>query len=153
MFISAYNQFLGSKEQYIEEYSAVADVLADTSEIDEKIAALQAERAIAAELVRNCVEENSRLPQDQEQYKKQYEALFARYNKAEKGQQKLIDSRLSLVAKCEAVRRFIDSLLQSEDKLIVAFDGQLLCTMVEKAVVHSKEDVRFVFRNGAEIKA
>ena len=38
------------------------------------------------------------------------------------------------------------------DGVVTAFDEKLWYTLVERIVVYSKEDIRFIFRNGAEIK-
>jgi len=38
------------------------------------------------------------------------------------------------------------------DGVVTAFDERLWYTLVERIEVYSKEDIRFIFRNGAEIK-
>ena len=42
--------------------------------------------------------------------------------------------------------------LKKLDSLVTEFDEKLWYTLVDRIMVYSKEDIRFVFRDGAEIK-
>ena len=49
------------------------------------------------------------------------------------------------------IEAFMDTLAQAD--LMEKFDPALWCGLVDFVTVYSKDDVRFTFRNGMEIKA
>ena len=59
-----------------------------------------------------------------------------------------IRSKQSRRAKIEA---FLEALAKAE--LVDNFDTALWCGLVDFVTVHSKDDVRFTFKNGQEIRA
>jgi len=149
-FITAYNQVLGDKNQYIEDYITEISSLSDTSELDREIAEFQAERTIVAELVKNCVEENARAALDQTEYQKKYEALVQRYNDAETRLQGLTDEKQARIAKRAATQQVLDGLRKS-DSLLAEFDESLWGMLVEKITIFSKKDVVVTFKDGSEV--
>jgi len=43
--------------------------------------------------------------------------------------------------------------LRKQENLLTEFDEKLWCSLVDYATVYDKDDVRFTFKNGTEIKA
>jgi len=149
-FVAAYNQILGNKECYLEECIDLIESLTNVSELDLEIAELQTERAVIADLVKNCVEGNARTALDQVEYQKKYEALIQRYNDAETRLQDIVDEKQARIAKRAAVQQVLDGLNRS-DSLLTKFDESLWGTLVEKMTIYSKEDILVTFKDGSEV--
>jgi len=89
---------------------------------------------------------------DQDGYKARFEELSQRY----------VRGNDELAALDEAVRDrqyrrtktelFIKE-LEKLDGLVTEFSDELWHSLVDHATVHGKDDVRFMFKNGMEIKA
>jgi hypothetical protein len=60
--------------------------------------------------------------------------------------------RLEGLAQCEMMDAFIAE-LQRQDGLITDFDERLWYSLVDYATIYKENDVRFTFKNGAEIQA
>ena len=113
--------------------------------------ALNEELTVVAELIQKVVDENARTAQNQDKYREKYDSLVARFEKAKE--------RIAEIARLksdkESRRLQADSFmkeLKKLDRLVTEFDEKLWYTLVDRIMVYSKEDIRFVFRDGAEIK-
>ena len=85
---------------------------------------------VVAELIQQCIAENARIAQNQADYEKRYNALAERFDKAKARLDKVEDG---IVAK-QAHREMMQNL-------------------VDYVTVYGRDDVRFTFKNGMEIKA
>ena len=151
MFVTAVNRLIENKAEIIRNYEEMRDLIFDTSSLEKELEALNEELTVVSELTQKIVDENSRTAQNQEEYRKKYEAYVARFEKAK--------SRIAEVSRLkgdkEARRLQSDHFIKEVKKMdgvVTAFDEKLWYTLVERIVVYSKEDIRFIFRNGAEIK-
>ena len=81
-FLRAANTVIGAKERFIAVYErSLAPHLA-TDDLERELADIEAEIAIAAELVEDCIRENAHVALDQAEYQKRFDGLAARYDKA-----------------------------------------------------------------------
>ena len=94
-----------------------------------------------AEMLQQCVNENARIAFDQTEYQKKYDGLADRFDR--------IKER---VAKREKTERFLAE-LEKRDGPLTEFNEEDWYSLVEYATVYSREDIRFTFKNGMEIKA
>ena len=108
------------------------------SELEAKRDALQEEIAVTVELTQNAVAENARVVERYDRLKAQYDEVSTAISDNE--------------ARYEQMGRFITA-LKDQEGVITEFDDALWCSLVEKIVVKSKEDVTVVFKDGTEMKA
>ncbi len=119
-----------------EDYDAIKDTLFGTADLEVERQRLQEEMNVAAELIGQCVAENARIALDQTEYQKKYSSLAITERQAKR----------------ERTGRFI-SRLEKLDNPLTAFYEDDWYSLVDYATVYSREDIRFTFKNGMEIKA
>ena len=113
--------------------------------------ALEQEVNLVAERIQACINENARVALDQEEYETRYNRLVVRFDKAKARYDKV----MKLVAEKKARREQIETFLRKLKKLdlFTDFDEDLWLSLIGSATVRSKEDIRFMFKDGTEIKA
>lgn len=141
LFLKAANAIFGERDTIRVDYEAVKERLYDTSELEAERIQLQDEMNIVAEMIQQCVNENARVALDQTEYQKKYDGLADRFDR--------IKER---VAKREKTERFLAE-LEKRDGPLTEFNEEDWYSLVEYATVYSREDIRFTFKNGMEIKA
>ena len=138
------------KEQFIAIYEQVLMKSLDTTALESELTELEAEINIAAELIEDCINENAHVALDQTEYRKRYDALVARFDKAKGRQAEVTD----LIAERKSRKHQIESYLnelRGREPLMGFRDADWLA-MVDYITVHSKKDIRVTFKDGTEIK-
>jgi len=98
------------------------------------------------------IAENARIPLEQCDYIRRYDALASKYE-ALKAEHDPLEAIISdKVSRRESMNQFIATLRQ-QDGLVREFDENLWGSLVEVVTVHSETDVRFTFRDGTVITA
>ncbi len=136
LFLKAANAIFEEKDAVREDYDAIKDTLFGTADLEVERQRLQEEMNVAAELIGQCVAENARIALDQTEYQKKYSSLAITERQAKR----------------ERTGRFI-SRLEKLDSPLTAFYEDDWYSLVDYATVYSREDIRFTFKNGMEIKA
>jgi predicted nuclease with TOPRIM domain len=139
-----------SKEEILKDYGAIIQALTDTSKFDKESAKLQSEMEVVIELLNKCVEENAHSDLDQAEYEKRYKALAESFEDIKKGLEEINEKRLDRSAKCERIVAFIKE-LENRDGLVEEFDEELWNGTIEKVLVHSEDDITFVFKDDMEL--
>ena len=149
-FVIAVNKLLADKEEIIQNLERIKEALCDTAKMKEEQEHLQERVAVAIETMQEYISQNARAPLNQEQYEKkyssmseQYEGLKAQYDRAAEK----ISSNESKMARWD---HFIEE-LKKAGFLITKFDERLWSGLMTCITVHSKEDIRFMFKDGTEI--
>ncbi len=124
--------------------------MTDTSELDRESAKLQNECKVVGELLRKCVEQNASTAIDQAKYQERYTGLVERYETIKKGLAKIEDKLLEQSAKRESITAFMQTLARQEG-LLVEFDEGLWNAIVDRVIVHSENEINFVFKDGMEV--
>ena len=88
---------------------------------------------------------------DQVEYKKRYDGLTARFDTAKARYEALDETIRSKQSRRATIESFLETLVQAN--LIDKFETSLWCGLVDYVTAHSKDDVRFTFKNGQEIRA
>lgn len=88
---------------------------------------------------------------DQVEYKKRYDGLTARFDTAKARYEALDETIRSKQSRRAKIEAFLEVLEKAE--LVDKFETALWCGLVDYVTVHSKDDVRFTFKNGQEIRA
>ena len=127
------------------------DDLFNTDALDMERSDLQNEMAVTAELIQKCIEENARVALDQREYQERYDGFVGRFDTAKARFEEVSELASDKKARGELVETFIAELVR-QDGLVADFDERLWFTLVDHATVYCETDVRFTFKNGAEIK-
>ena len=151
-FLKAANAVFAEKDGVREDYDSIKDTLFGTTELEAERLRLQEEMNVVAELIEQCVAENARTALDQTEYQKRYDGLAERFNRAKARLEEVGQSITERQAKREKIGRFV-SCLEKLDGPLTAFREDDWYSLVEYATVYSREDIRFNFKNGMEIKA
>ena len=151
MFLQAYNQLMGSREQVIKACEVMRTVVADCSQLDVEIDALNEEIQVVAELVSQCIKENATTQQSQEEYTKKYNRLVKRYERAVDRLKKATDERESRMQRDRELRIFIGA-IKEQPLVLETWDEGLWLTLLETATVHADNRIIFRFKDGTDIE-
>ena len=152
LFLKAANAIFAEKDGVREDYDSIKDTLFGTSELEAERLRLQEEMNVVAELIEQCVAENARIALDQTEYQKKYDGLAGRFNRAKERLSEVSQAITERQAKREKIGRFV-SALEKLDGPLTEFNEDDWYSLVKYATVYSREDIRFTFKNGMEIKA
>lgn len=94
---------------------------------------------------------NSRIPLKRNEHERRYVDLTERYNAIKSEYDKILEQIESKKAQKELFKRFIQA-LEKQGTLVEEFDEGLWSSLVQEVVVKAKDDIRFIFKNGFEIK-
>ncbi len=149
-FILAYNEFIGNREQLVEDCKEMIQVLDNTSELETKIAELNQKAEDIVVLVKNLIEQNSTEALNQDEFQKKYDSYDLEH--------KNIINEIEAVSleiekkKCQAkyLQAFIED-LSSRPNVLEAYDEDVWCYLIDKAIVNRDSSITFQFRNGKEI--
>lgn len=107
--------------------------------------------AVVYDLIEKCIYENAHTVLDQEEYQKRYDGLTARFDATKTRLEAVEDAIHSKQSRRAKIEAFLEALAKAE--LVGTFDIVLWCGLVDVVTVYRKDDVRFTFKNGQEIKA
>ena len=106
---------------------------------------------IISEQMQIAIAENSRVALNQDEYEKHYAELTARYEKAKAGYDDIAEQIESKKAKRELFQGFIRT-LEKQDGITYEFDAGIWSSLVQEVIVKAKDDIRFIFKNGFEVR-
>lgn len=151
MFIKAANELFSEKNEIIENTKTMMDMVCNTDDLDKELGDEVAELNIIAEQMQTAIAENSRMALDQNEYERRYADLTERYNSIKSKYDKISEQIESKKAQRELFKGFIRA-LEKQGALVEEFDEGLWSSLVQEVVVNAKDDIRFIFKNGFEIK-
>ena len=151
MFLNAYNQLMGSREQVIRACEVMRTVVSDFSELDAEIEALNEEIQVVAGLVSQCIKENATSQQSQEEYNKKYNRLVKRYEKAVDRLKRATAEKESRTDRDRDIRIFIAE-IEKQPLVLENWDERLWISLLDSATVHADSRITFRFKDGTEIE-
>lgn len=149
-FIKAMNILLTEKDDLIADFDSIKDTVFDTSALMQKRAGLQAELNVVAEQIEQCIAENARVAQNQEDYQNRYDSLAKRFDRTKAHLEEVEQSIAEKQAHREMVEQFLAELARQD--AITEFTDELWYSMIDCVTVYSKDNIRFTFKNGTEIE-
>jgi len=149
-FVEAFNQALMNKDLYFDEYDAIVEMLTETADLDKEATKLNEEVVAVYELIRQGIEQNARVPQDQEKYSIHAAKLEEQYTIAKNRLAEIADEKQARTVRKERLNRFLNE-LRKRGELLAEFDPTLFRATVEFITVHSEKDVVVTFRDSSEI--
>ena len=154
-FVKAVNILTMEREEIAANFHAIKERLFDTAELEVEQLRLQEERNVVAELIRQCMRENAHAALDQMECQAKYQAKYDGMAKRFEWTKARLDEVSSVIrtkqAKKEQIERFLAE-LEGQDGVVTEFDEEQWYSMVDFVTVFDKEDIRFTFKDGTEIK-
>lgn len=150
-FIEAYNLVMCDKKQVIEDTLAVIELLADTTDLDAKIAELQAKIERISSDVSLMVRENARTQQDQIKFAARYEELTKEYETQKAALEKAVKEKAYKTGKATKMRAYLEAMKQADD-FLEKWSDEVWILMVETATVNRDNTITFRFVNGQTIQ-
>ena len=150
LFIKAMNILITEKDALIEDFEAIKDTVFDTSALVQERTDLQVDMNTVAGLIEECIAENARIAQDQGEYQKRYDSLAKRFDRTKDRLEAVERSIAEKQAHREMVEQFLSELAKQD--AVTEFTDELWYSMIDHVTIHSKDDIRFTFQNGTEIR-
>ncbi len=149
-FVTAFNEVLGEKEKYIQRFTELLPLLADTSDLEKKLARAEEQHNSLMAKLRSYMDENTRQVQDQMEYNRQFSQMDAECEAAEKQIKSIQKKILEQSGRKEQIKRCLEQIQDCGD-LLTDFNSELWNSMVEAVIVTREKVLTFRFRDGSEV--
>ena len=150
LFIKAVNKLLINRQEILANLELVEHVLFNNEGLETKHKKLQEEIKKVAAHIQSCVTENAMVAQDQIKYEKRYNDLAQLYEVTKANYEDLGKKINNQKSRGETLRAFINS-FSAQNDLVTEFDIALWGSLLDRVMVYTKNDVRFIFKDGTEI--
>ncbi len=148
--MGAMNAALSNKQEILNSCRIAVKFLTDTSGLNAELSTIEAERDVAAELLRKCIDENAHAEISEAEYETKYMALVEKYEtlkgKCEGAKEKILQRKL----KANRIEAFFKTLETSD--LITEFDEGLWNATVDTLTVYSKQKIILRLKDGTEVE-
>ena len=151
LFIKAVNILTTEKDEIAANFQAIKGQLFGTGELETEQSQLQEELNVVAELIQQCVRENAHVALDQAEYQARYNGLAERFDRTKARLNEVGNAITEKQAKKEQIERFLVE-LERQDGVATEFDEEQWYSLIDFVTVFNKEDVRFTFKDGTELK-
>lgn len=151
LFIKALNIFCTEREEIVAAFEMIKDTAFRTDELDAEQRRLQEEMNVVADMVQRCIDENARIAQDQAEYEKRYNALADRFDGIRARLDEVGRSIVEKQAQKETMRSFVEA-VKNLPETVDYFDEEAWQALIDYVTVFGRDDVKFTFKNGTEIK-
>jgi branched-subunit amino acid aminotransferase/4-amino-4-deoxychorismate lyase len=151
LFVQAVNTVISRKDEIIRTLEKITEDIFDTSADEAQLEAVKTERHGIVSRMEQLNTENANVAMDQAAYQDRFKQLSSEYTEVNKQLSALegtIHERKSRKTKTELFLRG----LKKQKNVVTEFTETLWHALADHAVVNSKEDVRFIFKNGMEIR-
>ena len=145
------NRMIKMPKFLCEEMKDSMEMVCETDSLDRDLQDSITELNIISEQMQIAIAENSRVALDQDEYEKRYAELTARYEKSKAKYDDIAEQIESKKAKRELFKGFIRT-LEKQDGLTCEFDAGIWSSLVQEVIVKAKDDIRFIFKNGFEVR-
>ena len=150
-FNQAFNQILTNKETHIKRLEELLPALADNTELLAKQEKFFCEQKAIEDSLHKCIEENARVPQNQEEYNQRYNAMCDRLKSLNVEITSISEKTLNRAARHEKVRQALD-ILRRNDRFITEFEEELWFSTVDSITVHATGQMSIRFRDGSSME-
>ncbi|HCS35962.1 MAG TPA: recombinase family protein [Sphaerochaeta sp.] len=150
-FVQAVNSVISRKAEIISTFEKITEDIFNTSADEAKLDRAKAERLGIVSCMEQLNTENASMAMDQQTYQSRFDQISKQYSEVNDQLTALegaIHERKSRKTKTEL---FLKGLKKHEG-VVTEFTEILWYSLADHAVVISKDDVRFIFKNGMEIQ-
>lgn len=148
MFLRAYNEYMGNRENIIRGAEKMCRVLSDTTDLTRKLEQKTAQRETKAELYRAWISQGAGARS--ENFKKREEQLYADYDALDKEVNALTQKLAGINNRHTKLVNYIKG-LQEKPLILEKWDTAMWITTIRHCIVHRDDSITFVFRDGAKI--
>lgn len=128
----------------------MAKMIFDTSALEKEKIKLEEELNIVAEQVNDCIAENTRKVQNQDDYEVRYSSLVNRFNATKVRLDVIKQTIIEKQSKRDEVQDFIKELEMQE--IMTEFDKNIWLSMVDYLTVHHDGKIEFTFLDGSQVE-
>ena len=153
-FLKAINQVIQKKEEIIEACSQALRTLNDTTSLEQKAARLQAEQDAVYGRIESLIHENAQVAQDQKEYNRRMEALYARCEELKGSMAKVRSQIMDRAGRSRNVEVYLQRISRTEPLTVFdesVFTGTVDCVIVRKGQGKNDRQMVFRFKDGTEI--
>ena len=151
MFVRAVNKMVTGKREVVENLELVRGQLCRTEVLEKEKEQLGQNMIILSEIIENCIAENARIAQNQNEYEKHYNILVGKYEKMKKDYETVVEKIKKRQMRNTQIGEFIGVL--EKQGIITEFDENLWVSLLDFITIYSEKDMRITFRDGTEIQA
>ena len=150
LFVKAANRLLADKDEILTNFDTVKQALYETSVLEAEHTYIKSEMAIVAGMILKCVNDNTNVAQNQEEYHQHYEGLVNRFERSKIRYEEICNLLAEIKTRREIVESFINC-LRTQNALITDFSEALWYSLVDFATVYNRDNIQFTFKNGTSI--
>ena len=150
-FVAAVNKLIANKGEVIANLEAMSQTLFGTEVLECAREKLSAEMDLLQNMIQAAIAENAHIALDQAAYQKRFDKMREKYEDAKRQHDDIKQQIADKTSARVAASRFIGT-LKKMDGLITEFDPSLWGSLLDHVAVYSKEDMRYTFKDGTEIK-
>ena len=150
IFVKAVNQLIVNKAEIISNLELVKQGLANTAKWEKERDRLDTDLQFLVNRLRDLIDENAHVAQNQDEYNRKYNELVTRYEIVNDQYDRVCHSIQQYNIRAEQLDDFIKVL--QEQELIKDFDERMWCSLVDFITVYGEEDIRVTFKDRTEIK-
>ena len=150
LFLEAVNKLVKNKKEIISNHKEMTKIIFDTSVLEKEKIELEEELNIVAEQVNDCISENAKKVQNQDEYEIRYTSLVNRFNATNARLDEVKQTIIEKQSKRDEVEDFIKELEKQE--LITEFDKNVWMSMVDYLTVNNNGKIEFTFLDGSQIE-
>ncbi|WP_228098253.1 MULTISPECIES: zinc ribbon domain-containing protein [unclassified Gemella] len=130
IFVQATNNIINRRKKLIKEHELLVERVLDVSELEIRKYELEAELKVTVDLVNECINENTKVIQNQEEYQVRYNSLVTKYENIKEELDKINSEILDKQTRKDQIQTFIKTLKCS--KIIIEFNDELWCSLIEE---------------------
>ncbi|MFM1514532.1 recombinase family protein [Helcococcus ovis] len=150
LFLEAVNKLVKNKKEIISNHKEMAKIIFDTSTLEKEKLELEEELNIVAEQVNDCINENSRKVQNQDEYEIKYSSLVNRFNSTKVRLDEINQAIIEKQSNRDEVEDFIKELEKQE--LMTEFDKNVWLSLVDCLTMHHDGRIEFTFLDGSQVE-
>ena len=150
-FTIAVNKLLAGSASAIRACEAALSATLDTSELEQKQQSLLTEMQTHDSALRQLIHRNTTTAQDQNEYRKSYDAIAQKFSSAEE-QKKLVDKKLSDLLKHRCIIENFIRKLKEQSGQISEFSENLWCGLLDYVTAYADGRLVFRFKNGSSFE-
>lgn len=128
----------------------VIDKICNKKELSKEKEKLENSLTEQVEKIQELIDMNSRVAQNQEKYKKEYDAMIKTYDETKFKYEQLEIESSQQAAKHQMIKDYINT-LKKQNKPLTKFDGLMWGSLLESATIKDKDTIVFKFKDGTEI--
>lgn len=149
-FVRGFNSLIANKKYYFSKITSRLESLDNTQNIQAELEDITKQYNELTQQLRQLIEQNSVISQDQEEYRANFESLNSRRLQLEDEIGILEKQLQSIRSQKEQIALFLKT-LEKEDRIIQSFDEELWNILVKNMTIMPNQTVVLLFKDGTKM--